>query len=165
MATPRDIRRLALLALYQFDALKGEDTPSIRESIRASLENLEALEEEGLTFADPKRQFSDAEKDKAVAIAEGAWNARDDADAVFAELAPEWPAYRMPAVDRAVLRLCHHEMHTGSPPKAVVNEGVELAKQFSTKDSPGFVNALLDKVLKRVLSDTQAEQPAPEPTE
>lgn len=149
MATPRDIRRLALLALYQFDALKPESP----EDIRDSLDNLDALEEEGLTFADPNRAFTDADKDKAVAIAQAAWEDRDCADAVFAELAPEWPAHRMPAVDRAVLRLCHHEMHAGSPPKAVVNEGVELAKQFSTKESPNFVNALLDKVLKRVLSE------------
>ncbi len=151
MATPRDIRRLALLALYQFDAFKGEEA----DAIRGSLDHLETLEEEGLTFADPNRAFTDADKDKAVEIARAAWGNRAAADAVFAELAPEWPAHRMPAVDRAVLRLCHHEMHAGSPPKAVVNEGVELAKQFSTKESPGFVNALLDKVLKRVL----AEQP------
>jgi N utilization substance protein B len=37
-----------------------------------------------------------------------------------------------------------------SPPKAVVNEAVELAKQFSTDKSPAFVNALLGKVLKRL---------------
>ncbi|MEM9374085.1 MAG: transcription antitermination factor NusB [Planctomycetota bacterium] len=152
MATPRDIRRLALLALYQFDALR---TDSI-EDIRGSLDNLEALEEEGLTFADPNRAFTDADKDKAVRIALAAWLDRENADAAFAELAPEWPAHRMPAVDRAVLRLCHHEMRAGSPPKAVVNEGVELAKQFSTKESPNFVNALLDKVLKRILAETPA---------
>jgi transcription termination factor NusB len=38
----------------------------------------------------------------------------------------------------------------------VVNEAVELAKQFSTADSPGFVNALLDKILKRVLAESPA---------
>lgn len=159
MATPRDIRRLALLALYQFDALAHQSQGEAdTATIRGSLDNLEALEEEGLTFADPNRAFSDADKDKAVAIARDAWTNHDRADAVFAELAPEWPAHRMPAVDRAVLRLCHHEMHAGSPPKAVVNEGVELAKQFSTKESPSFVNALLDKVLKRVLAEADGKQ-------
>lgn len=149
VATPRDIRRLALLALYQMDALKGEDLASVR----ASLDDLDSLAEEGLCFADADKAFTDADRDKAVRTALAAWNARAEADAAFAELAPEWPAHRMPAVDRAVLRLAHHEMHAGSAaPKAVVNEAVELAKQFSTADSPGFVNALLDKVLKRVLA-------------
>lgn len=141
-----------MLALYQLDALKGEDL----SSIRASLDDLHSLEEEGLRFADADKEFSEADRDKAVKIAHAAWSDRADADAVFAELAPEWPAHRMPAIDRAVLRLAHHEMHAGSAPKVVVNEAVELAKQFSTADSPGFVNALLDKVLKRVL----AAQPA-----
>lgn len=158
MATPRDIRRLALLALYQFDALSRQGDADDPGAIRDTLDNLDTLEEEGLTFADPGRAFTDADKDKAVAIAQAAWNDRAASDAVFAELAPDWPAYRMPAVDRAVLRLCHHEMRAGSPPKAVVNEGVELAKQFSTKDSPNFVNALLDKVLKRVLAEQAQAQ-------
>lgn len=160
MATPRDIRRLALIALFQFDALGVKDSTEDQQSIRDSLDNLDSLEAEGLTFADPGRLFTDADKDKAVAIAHAAWNARASSDAVFAQLAPEWPAHRMPAVDRAVLRLCHYEMHAGSPPKVVVNEGVELAKQFSTKDSPNFVNALLDKVLKRVLAQQPDQQPA-----
>ena len=41
-------------------------------------------------------------------------------------------------------------------PKASVNEAVELAKAFSTKNSPGFVNGILDKVLKRVLAKANA---------
>jgi transcription termination factor NusB len=37
-----------------------------------------------------------------------------------------------------------------------VNEAVELAKQFSTEHSPGFVNAILDKILKRVLAGSSS---------
>jgi transcription termination factor NusB len=37
-----------------------------------------------------------------------------------------------------------------TPGKVVVNEIVELAKHFSTEKAPAFVNALLDKVMKRV---------------
>lgn len=161
MATPRDTRRLALLALYQLDALRGEDA----SSIRASLDDLDSLAEEGLTFVDAGRDFTDADRDKAMRIALGAWNDRARADTAFAELAPEWPAHRMPALDRAVLRLCHFEMHSGSPPKAVVNEGVELAKQFSTADSPKFVNAVLDKVLKKILAGRPSDAGTDAPTQ
>ena len=38
-------------------------------------------------------------------------------------------------------------------PKVVVNEAVELAKEFSTERSPAFVNGVLDKILKRVLRE------------
>ena len=55
-------------------------------------------------------------------------------------------------MDRAILRLAQHEIaHGESPPKAVVNEAVELAKAFSTENSPAFINAVLGKVLKRAL--------------
>jgi Transcription termination factor len=54
-------------------------------------------------------------------------------------------------VDRALLRLAHYEMTSGrTPPRVVVNETVELAKHFSTEKAPAFINALLDKVMKRI---------------
>ncbi|MEO0715978.1 MAG: transcription antitermination factor NusB, partial [Planctomycetota bacterium] len=50
---------------------------------------------------------------------------------------------------------------TETPPKAAVNEAVELAKRFSTEKSPAFVNALLDKVLKRVLEERRVLETPP----
>ena len=134
MAKPRDIRRLAFQALFQLDAHGGDDV------------NLEAsLDSEGLNAADVR---------KAVALARGAWEGREPADAEMLRLAPGWPAHRQGAVDRSILRLAHHEMTaTKTHPKIVVNEAVELAKEFGSERSPAFVNGLLDKVLKRVLEE------------
>lgn len=157
MATPRDIRRLALLALYQLDAGGGSEP----EAVRVSLEDLESLREEGLVFVDGSEDFDGRERDRAFTTAEAAWAHREEADAELRELAPDWPPSRQAAVDRAILRLAHHEIVRGdSPPKAVVNEAVELAKAFSTEKSPAFVNGLLGKVLKRVLGEREAGTPA-----
>jgi len=148
--TPRDIRRLALLALYQLDATGAGDP----EGVRASLDDLESLREEGLVFVDRATDFEPPDRDRAFATAVGAWEHREGADAELRELAPEWPPSRQAAIDRAILRLAHHEIVRGeSPPKAVVNEAVELAKAFSTEKSPAFVNGILGKVLKRVLAE------------
>jgi N utilization substance protein B len=147
MASPRDIRRLALLALYQLDASPETECAHLRESI----EDLDSLAEEGLVLVDGITGVSSKNRDEAVAKARGAWEARAEADAELTALAPDWPTSRQAAVDRAILRLAWYEMSTkASPPKAVVNEAVELAKQFSTDKSPAFVNALLGKVLKRL---------------
>ena len=35
------------------------------------------------------------------------------------------------------------------PPQAAINEAIEVAKRFGTEDSPGFVNGILDRILKR----------------
>lgn len=156
MGSPRDIRRLTLMALYQLDARAGLDT----ELIRSSLDDTDTFLSEGLSFADPTSKLSERDRDRAFEAAVGAYANIEVADAEFNGLSEEWSVHRMPAVDRAILRMAHYEMTMieDPKPKASVNEAVELAKQFSTAESPGFVNGLLDKVLKRVLA--QADQAA-----
>lgn len=160
MGSPRDIRRLALMALYQLDARAGDDL----ELIRGSLDDTDSFLSEGLSFADPASKLSEKDRDSAFASAQGAFANIEIADAEFNELSTEWAVHRMPAIDRAILRLAHYEMTmvADPKPKASVNEAVELAKQFSTAESPGFVNGLLDKVLKRVLAanDRKNAEPA-----
>ena len=53
----------------------------------------------------------------------------------------------MPAVDRNVLRLAVYEMlHTDTPPAVLIDEALELARQFSGEESVHFVNGVLDAV-------------------
>jgi transcription antitermination protein NusB len=145
MATAREIRRLAFQALYQLDARGAEDVMSVRESM------------------DSEEEITDDDRDQALELAVAAFDNRAGADREMVSLAPEWPVHRQAAVDRAILRLAHHEMVSGrTPPKIAVNEAVELAKEFSTERSPPFINALLDKVLKRVLAERdETGQPSP----
>lgn len=158
MASPRDIRRLSLLALYQLEARNEDEHDSIRET----LDDTHTLEEEGFAFADPNTDPTPKERDRAFETARRAYERRDVADAELGELSTEWRVERMPAVDRAILRLAHYEITDPgcAVPRAVVHEAVELAKQFSTAESPAFVNALLDKVLKRVLGERPASSAA-----
>lgn len=86
---------------------------------------------------------------KAVEVARAAFAARAASDKMTGELAPGWPAHRQPAIDRAILRLAHYEIQAADVAGAIViNDAVNLAKEFGTEKSAGFVNALLDKILK-----------------
>lgn len=60
-----------------------------------------------------------------------------------------WTLERLPAVDRAILRVAVWEMlHADDVPEPVaVDEAVELAKELSTDESPGFVNGVLGQVM------------------
>lgn len=60
-----------------------------------------------------------------------------------------WTLERLPAVDRAILRVAVWELlHAEDVPEPVaVDEAVELAKKLSTDDSPGFVNGVLGQVM------------------
>lgn len=135
MSRARDIRRAAFQALFELDARGEGDSEAVRAGLRDTAE------------------LETGESDAAFELAIAAYRERARTDAEMVALAPGWPAHRQAAVDRAILRLAHYEITSGrTPPKVAVNEAVELAKEFSTDKSPSFVNALLDKVLRRVLA-------------
>lgn len=87
-----------------------------------------------------------------VALVEGVAAHQDDVDALVASHLTGWDVDRIPAVDRAVLRLGAYELAIAHdvPPAVAIDEAVELAKQLSTDESPAFVNG----VLARILADT-----------
>jgi N utilization substance protein B len=69
-------------------------------------------------------------------------------DEIIGSTARGWRVERMPAVDRALLRIAVWELiHRPEIPVAVIiNEAVELAKQYSTDESGRFVNGVLSRV-------------------
>jgi 6,7-dimethyl-8-ribityllumazine synthase len=173
-AEPRLIRQLALLALYQFDARGEEDAGDVSDNMPMAGLSLLQREEDELPHekgpkgkkpaaadpaaADPAAAdpgFAEGDLRLAYDLARGAYDGRAEADELMRELAPDWPPERQPTVDRCILRLAYHEMVTGrTPPKAAINEAVELAKRFSTDRSPLFVNGVLDKVMRRLAPKT-----------
>ena len=72
-----------------------------------------------------------------------------DIDEKIASLSQNWSLERMPALDRAILRVACFEILFASetPAEVVVSEAVELASELSTSDSPGFINGVLAGVL------------------
>lgn len=97
----------------------------------------------------------------AIDMANGAWEQRETADRWVERIAPRWPAARQAAIDRSLLRLGVWELtNTDTPPKVVIDEAIELAKTFSTEQSAGFVNGVLDAILKehKEVTGTKAER-------
>lgn len=83
-------------------------------------------------------------------LVNGAWEQREQLDRLIEQAAPHWPLYQMPPVDKAILRLAIWELRfhaQPAPPKAVINEAVELAKHFGGDQSGRFVNGVLGAVL------------------
>jgi len=72
---------------------------------------------------------------------------REAIDEQLAAFSQNWTLARMSPTDRSILRLAVSEIvYIGTPKPVVINEAIELAKKFSTKDSPAFVNGILDQV-------------------
>ena len=73
---------------------------------------------------------------------------REAIDELISTYSRDWTIARMPAVDRAVLRIAIWEMlYNDDVPAAVaIDEAVTLAKEFSTDESGSFVNGVLGRV-------------------
>ncbi len=96
-----------------------------------------------------------------VELVEGVVAHRDRIDELLTTYSQGWSLDRMPAVDRAVLRLGTFELLwlDDVPDAVVVDQAVELARSLSTDDSPGFVNGVLGRLLdlKPMLAPTSSE--------
>jgi len=86
--------------------------------------------------------------DYTVSLVEGVTAHRSRIDDLISEHAEGWTLQRMPAVDRAILRLGLYELlwATDVPDAVAIDEAVELAKGLSTDDSPRFVNGVLGRI-------------------
>ena len=70
-------------------------------------------------------------------------------DSEIAKAAPTWPIDKLNRVDLAILRLSIYELlNSDTPPKVVIDEAVELAKEFGSESSPSFVNGVLGTIFK-----------------
>ncbi|OLT50606.1 N utilization substance protein B [Corynebacterium sp. CNJ-954] len=107
----------------------------------------------------------------AARIVPGVASALDEIDeAIAAHLSSTWRLDRLPAVDRAVLRVSAWELlyNEEVPARVALKEGIELASEYSHDKAPGYVNAVLDGIArdKRLADEAaaaaEAEQDAAE---
>ena len=134
----RRARELAMQVLFLWDT-NGQSDPLLAAQVAS----------ENVGIDDETRRAG-------LDMANAAWEQRESSDAWVQRLAPQWPPHRQPGVDRSILRLAVWELTSGkTPPKIVIDEAIELAKSFSTEQSPAFVNGVLDAVLKEHQQLTQ----------
>ncbi|MBC8352450.1 MAG: transcription antitermination factor NusB [Planctomycetes bacterium] len=130
-------REVVLQLLYQDDLNPAPDIEAIEEFLRVRLNNREDLIEFGTD------------------LRKGVRSKREELDALLQERAANWSLERMAATDRNILRLGAFEiLHTKTPGRVAINEAVELAKRYGAKQSPQFVNGILDRVLHDFKQDS-----------
>ncbi len=82
----------------------------------------------------------------------GVWENLAVCDELIVASTIKWKLSRLSPVDKSILRLAVYQLKFchDIPPKVVMNEAIELAKKFSTAQSPAFVNGVLDAVSKKL---------------
>jgi N utilization substance protein B len=88
--------------------------------------------------------------DFARSLVAGVRKHKTEIDQLLLERADNWTLERMAVTDRNILRLGAYEMlHGGTPERVAINEAVELAKRYGAKQSPHFVNGVLDRFVHK----------------
>lgn len=143
MASRRRAREYALLALYNAD-LNDQTIPSSLASLWEGL-----IEGEGI---DETRPAESEEIEFAQRLAHGVDAHREAIDSLIEECSTNWRLVRMPVVDRNILRLAAFELMecTDIPANVSVNEAIELAKKYGTKESRAFVNGIVDRMGRKL---------------
>ena len=131
---------------------------------RLSLQVLCCLDAQGAGARELAHEFiNDSKEDEATIEAAHALTreAFDDApicDRLLARHARHWDLGRLALVDRNILRLATYELRSGrAPRKVVITEAIRLAREFSTAESPRFINGVLDAIAKEISRDAKSE--------
>lgn len=134
MSTRRRAREIVLQLLYEADINDTRDVDASREFIRSRMQGRKALSE----FA--------------WGLLAGTLEHRAAIDERLSALATHWTLPRMPVVDRNVLRLgCYEILFSDTPSRVVINEAIVLAKRYGDKNSPRFINGILDRLMKEAV--------------
>jgi len=117
----RSARRTALVLLYQWD-VTGRELASLYEG----------------DVSEYSRELAEA------VVAQ-----HEDLDRRITEASDEWPADRLGALERNILRLAILELDRGEVPLEVaINEAVVLAKRYSSEDAGRLVNGILGRIVR-----------------
>jgi len=124
-------REVALQALFQEDLNPRDSRDQLAPFVEARLQE------------DELREF-------ATSLVLGVMRNQGELDVLLESNTENWSLSRMAATDRNVLRLGAYEIrYANTPERVAINEAVELAKRFGSKQSSQFVNGILDKLIQR----------------
>ena len=82
-------------------------------------------------------------------LAEGVEARAAELDALMSAAATDWPAERLGAVERNVLRIALYELDESLvPPEVAIDEAVRLAKRYATEDAAKLINGILGRIVR-----------------
>mgnify|MGYP000538268216 CR=1 FL=1 len=98
-------------------------------------------------------------------LVHGAYDHRDRLDALLGRCSRNWRLSRMSWVDRNLLRLACYELvfALDTPARVILHQAIELARRYSTSESPGFVNGVLDRAMREAGRGDASPAPSPTP--
>jgi N utilization substance protein B len=143
MGLRREGRELALQMLY---ALDSNSSVGLRETLQ--------------TFRDEQAEVTGRVREFAEELVNGIRENNEIIDEAVRARSKNWSLSRMPRVDLNVMRMATYELMFRSdiPKKVSINEAIEIARKFGDKESPAFVNGILDEIEACVKTEETSEE-------
>jgi N utilization substance protein B len=139
----RRARELALQTLYAFEFGNRSLDEAIEDMRGRAAEPPSDDEDVSLLVrgGDEVQQFAEG-------LVRGVLEHRDSIDEMLGQYSTNWKVNRMALVDRNILRMATFELRHMQeiPPKVTLNEAVEIAKRYGSRDSGAFINGILDRI-------------------
>jgi len=136
MGQRRMARELALQTLYSAE-MRGEPVGTVLQDVSGW------------------RHYSRKALEYATELASNVLRYEKECNRLIEETVEHWELSRIALLDRIILRMgiCEILYSNDIPPRVAIDEAIELAKKYSTEKSGGFINGILDTILKRKISE------------
>ena len=143
MGLRREARELAVQILY---ALDSNSSAGVRET-------LQTFREEQVELTGKVREFAEG-------LVQGVQAQRVVIDEAIRARSKNWSLPRMPRVDLCVMRMAAYELMFRSdiPKKVSINEAIEIVRRYGDKESPAFVNGILDEIEACAKTELSSEE-------
>lgn len=143
MGIRREARELALQMLY---ALDSNSSAGLQDTLR--------------TFREEQPEVPGRIREFAEELVRGVQAQREVIDESIKAHSKNWSLSRMPRVDLNVMRMAAFELMFRSdiPKKVTINEAIEIVRRYGDKESPSFVNGILDEIDACVKTEITGEE-------
>ena len=143
MGIRREARELALQMLY---ALDSNSSVGLRETLQ--------------TFREEHNDVQGRVREFAEDLVRGVQAEREIIDEAIRARSKNWSLSRMPRVDLNVMRLASYELmyRADIPKKVSINEAIEIVRRYGDKESPAFVNGILDEIEACLKTEPSSEE-------
>lgn len=146
MSTKREAREFCLQFLYHFQL------PAFIE-LKKDVDSVVIFERMQEFKATLGIELDSASLAYVATMVKGILEHHEEIEEILVKYLKNWKLSRISKIENTIFMMAIYELkyHTDVPGKVVINEAIELGKKYSTKESAGFLNGILDSIYKQEL--------------
>ena len=146
MSTKREAREFCLQFLYHFQLPAFTDLKKEPDSVEIFARMQEFKQTLGV-------ELDSASQAYVATMVKGILHDHEALEETLIKYLKNWKLSRISKIEHSILIMAIYELksHPEVPGKVVINEAIELGKKYSTKESAGFLNGILDNIYKQEL--------------